>query len=252
VYNDRRNYGCAFFDPMHRPIIGITQSSQPHYLRTLQNILIREAYNLAIQNAGGIPVKVEPNTPQTSPTHLDGILFSGGGDINPLIYGDMDDEFALGIDDDRDRLELDMLRQAVDNNIPFLGICRGLQLINVALGGNLYRDLSRLRTSSISHDWHPSRKYLAHPVSVVPKSLLDQFGFETNHSVNSLHHQGIRSIGNSLTPIAYASDGLIEAFELTGHPFGLAVQWHPEWLTSQQSARCLFESFIHACEKTPQ
>jgi gamma-glutamyl-gamma-aminobutyrate hydrolase PuuD len=70
--------------------------------------------------------------------------------------------------------------------------------------------------------------------------------------VNSLHHQGIRTIGNGLSPIAHAPDGLIEAFELTGHPFGLAVQWHPEWLTGQQSTRCLFESFIHACERTRQ
>lgn len=237
---------------MSKPIIGITQSSLPHHLRTLQDNLHRNAYYLAIQQAGGIPVKVEPHTLQTGPIHLDGILFSGGGDINPFIYGDTDNEFALGIDDDRDHLEIDHLRLAVDNGIPFLGICRGLQLINVALGGNLYRDLTRQRSSSIPHDWHPSRKYLAHSVSVDPKSLFHRFGFDANHMVNSLHHQGIRTIGNGLSPIAHAPDGLIEAFELTGHPFGLAVQWHPEWLTGQQSTRCLFESFIHACERTSQ
>jgi putative glutamine amidotransferase len=235
---------------MPRPIIGITRSSQPHYLRTHQDILICEAYDLAIQRAGGNPITIEPNTPQTGVGHLDGILFSGGGDVNPHIYGEINDEFALGIDDDRDRLELELLRMAVDNGIPFLGICRGLQLINVAFGGSLYRDLVRQRKSGISHDWHPSRKYLAHSVSADPKSLLDQFGFGTNLMVNSLHHQGVRTIGNGLSPIAYASDGLIEALELTGHPFGLAVQWHPEWLTSQQPTRCLFESFIHACEHT--
>ena len=237
---------------MPKPIIGITQSSLPHYLRTLQDNLHREAYYLAIQQAGGISVKVEPHTLQIDPIQLDGILFSGGGDINPFIYGEMDNEFALGIDDDRDHLEVALFRLAVDNGIPFLGICRGLQLINVALGGNLYRDLTRQRSSGIPHDWHPSRKYLAHSVSVDSKSLLHRFGFDTNHMVNSLHHQGIRTIGNGLSPIAYASDGLIEAFELTGHPFGLAVQWHPEWLTGQQSTRCLFESFIHACERTRQ
>jgi putative glutamine amidotransferase len=235
---------------MPRPIIGITRSSTPHYLRTHQDILIYAAYDLAISRAGGIPFSVEPNSPRSGLRHLDGILFSGGGDINPHIYGDSNDEFALGIDDDRDRLELDLLRLAVDSSIPFLGICRGLQLINVALGGNLYRDLTRQRSSDISHDWHPSRMYLAHSASVDPKSLLIQFGFGANLMVNSLHHQGVRTIGTGLSPIAYAPDGLIEALELTGHPFGLAVQWHPEWLTSQQPTRCLFESFIHACEHT--
>jgi putative glutamine amidotransferase len=235
---------------MSRPIIGITRSSQPHYLQTLQDNLIREAYYLAIQKAGGIPVKVDPNTSQNEVVHLDGILFSGGGDINPLIYGDPDDEFALGIDDVRDHLELDLLRLAMDNDIPFLGICRGMQLINVAFGGNLYRDLTRLRSSGLPHDWHPSRMYLAHSISVNSNSLLSQFGFSNGHMVNSLHHQGVRTIGKGLSPIARASDGLIEAIELTGHPFGLAVQWHPEWLTGQQSTRRLFESFIHACERT--
>jgi putative glutamine amidotransferase len=237
---------------MPRPIIGITQSSQPHYLRTLQDILILEVYYIAIQKAGGIPVKVDPDTPQTGPIHLDGVLFSGGGDINPRIYGDMDDEFAQGIDDERDRLELDLLRLAVDHDIPFLGICRGLQLINVALGGNLYCDLTRQQSSGISHDWHPSRKYLAHSVSVNSDCLLSQMGFDTNPMVNSLHHQGIRTIGIGLSPIAHAPDGLIEGIELTGHPFGLAVQWHPEWLSGQQSTRRLFDSFIQACERTRQ
>jgi putative glutamine amidotransferase len=237
---------------MPKPIIGITWSSQPHYLRTLQSTLFREAYYLAIQQAGGIPHKLESHSTKVDSTHLDGILFSGGGDINPLIYGVTDNEYAQGIDDERDRLELDLLRLALDNHIPFLGICRGLQLINVGLGGSLYQDLSILRSSGIPHDWHPSRKYLAHSISVDYKSLLGQFGFESNHFVNSLHHQGIRAIGKNLTPIAHASDGLIEAIQVTGHPFGLAVQWHPEWLNDQQSTRCLFESFIHACEHTLQ
>ena len=237
---------------MPKPIIGITQSSQPHYLKTLQGTLIREAYYLAIQQAGGIPVKVESHSTKVGSPHLDGILFSGGGDLNPLTYGDTDDEYALGIDNERDRREFDLLRLAMDNKIPFLGICRGLQLVNVGLGGSLYRDLTRLQSSGVPHDWHPSRKYLAHSISVESNSLLYQFGFETNHFVNSLHHQGIRVIGKNLAPIAHASDGLIEAIQVTGHPFGLAVQWHPEWLTDQQSTRCLFESFIHACEHTLQ
>jgi putative glutamine amidotransferase len=242
--------GCAFFYLMSRPIIGITQSSQPQYLKTLQDTLSREAYVLAIQQAGGIPINIETPDLQVENHHLDGIVFRGGGDINPSIYGDANHGFSLGIDDGRDHLELALVQLAIDNDIPFLGICRGLQLINVAHGGSLYQDLASLHSSSIQHDCHPSRKYLAHPVSIIPNSRLSQFGFDTSQMVNSLHHQGIRTLGKGLSPIALAPDGLIEAIEVTGHPFGLAVQWHPEWLTSQQSTRCLFEAFIHACERT--
>jgi len=234
---------------MSKPIIGFTWSSTPRCLRPLQGSLFREAYCIAIQQAGGVPVEVELNTHQEQYTHLDGLLLCGGGDINPLLYGDTDVEFAQGIDNERDRLEIDLLHEVVDDNLPFLGICRGLQLINVALGGDLYRDLTRQRPSSLNHDWHPSRKYPAHPISVNPKSLLSGIVFSTGQMVNSLHHQGIRTLGKGLSPIALAPDGLIEGIELTGHRFGLAVQWHPEWLAGQQSMRCLFESFVHACEK---
>jgi putative glutamine amidotransferase len=235
---------------MSPPIIGITLSSSFHYPRLPREVLSQAAYFHAVRQAGGNPVKVEPLADPIDSLHLDGILFSGGGDINPRVYGEINDGSSLGIDDTRDSLELNLVQLAVQKDIPFLGICRGLQLINVAFGGSLYGDLNRQRPASLAHDWHPSRKYLAHSISIENESQLCDFGFESGFMVNSLHHQGIHVIGKGLSLIAYTSDGLIEAFELTGHHFGLAVQWHPEWLTSQQPTRTLFESFVSACEHT--
>jgi putative glutamine amidotransferase len=239
----------APFLSMRRPIIGITQSSSLHHPRTPTDYLFRIAYYQAVQQAGGVPVAVGHDIYKVDPIHLDGILFSGGGDINPCVYGEETVEYALGIDDQRDLLELQLLYNAVHQGIPFLGICRGLQLINVALGGDLYRDLAGQRSASMDHDWYPSRKVLAHTVSLELSSPLQAIGFDHIFSVNSLHHQGIRDVGAGLSVIAHASDGLIEGIQLTGHHFGLAVQWHPEWLIDQPPTRNLFKAFIHACER---
>ncbi|MBN2257645.1 MAG: gamma-glutamyl-gamma-aminobutyrate hydrolase family protein [Anaerolineaceae bacterium] len=236
---------------MHKPIIGITQSSSTQTPITLHNTLKIEAYLLAIQNAGGDPIMLCPESfpkyGQSRGTALDGILLSGGGDINPAVYGAESNPYISGIDDLRDSHEIRLLHLAMAQQIPFLGICRGLQLINVALGGTLYCDIYQELPSACDHDRHPSRKYLAHTITLAPENPLHMMGYISGTSVNSLHHQGIREVGNGLKPIAWSADGLIEAIELTGHRFGLAVQWHPEWLTEQVSARSLFKAFIKVC-----
>jgi len=233
------------------PVIGITQASYLHHPRGLRDNLFRGAYYFAIRQAGGIPKELNfPADGVVTPsdlTHLDGILFSGGGDINSQIYGKESEGLVLGIDAQRDAYELALFDLALENDIPYLGICRGIQLVNVALGGSLFRDLKQERPSSGEHDWFPSRQYLPHSVTLEPNCRLIEIGYSNDIKVNSLHHQGIHELGKSLKPIAHARDGLIEAVELTGHRFGLAVQWHPEWLTDQQPARALFELFIKAC-----
>ncbi|MGB8252228.1 MAG: gamma-glutamyl-gamma-aminobutyrate hydrolase family protein [Anaerolineaceae bacterium] len=233
------------------PLIGITQASFLHHPQSMRENLVRGAYYFAIRQAGGIPRELGIPTDgiviSSDLTNLNGILFTGGGDINPQIYGKESEGLALGIDNQRDAYELALFNLSLEKDIPYLGICRGIQLVNVALGGNLFRDLKQDHPSSGEHDWFPSRQYLPHSVTIEPNSRLHDIGYSNGSMVNSLHHQGIQELGKGLKPIAHARDGVIEAVSLTGHRFGLAVQWHPEWLIDQQPARALFELFIMSC-----
>lgn len=235
------------------PIIGITQSSRLSYSLKVRTIVSRNAYFLAVRAAGGIPLALDnPSVGNPIPSEFnrcDGILFSGGGDINPQFYGKQSNTRIREVDESRDTTELALVKQVIENDLPFLAICRGLQLINVARGGSLYRDLHQEHPSPIEHDWQPSRRYFAHAIKLVSSSQLISKDYPNTFEVNSLHHQGVQDTGMGLKAIAVAEDGLVEAIELTGHRFGLAVQWHPEWLVEHWTARVLFESFIDACRE---
>ena len=155
------------------------------------------------------------------------------------------------LDADRDRLEMHLVHSVIQSGKPFFGICRGLQVINVALGGSLYEDLPEQFPGDVRHDNHDlPRDHLAHLVNVEKDSRLAQILANNHSQVNSLHHQGIRRLAEMLYPTAYAPDELIEAFELPSHPFGLAVQWHPEELQEHESMRCLFQAFVQSCQVT--
>jgi len=233
------------------PFIGLT-SARTLSIYSTQMISVGEAYISALERAGACPVVIplglEEYTLKKIIGHLDGLLFTGGGDLHPQRYGsNLHPKVAL-VDEDRDRVELALVEWVVSNGMPFMGICRGLQLINVALGGSLYEDLTDQHPGSLKHDYFPGypRDELVHPVKIVEGSLLNQTLTIDTIQVNSLHHQGIRSLAQDLNAAAYAPDGVVEAVELPGHPYGLAVQWHPEWLQEHQSMRRLFTSFVAA------
>ncbi len=210
-----------------------------------------EAYLQAVLDAGGLPVVI-PSLAAQAPDRdecerLDGILFSGGGDIAPERFGEASHPCIAGVDPGRDGLELQLLRQAVSDGIPFLGICRGLQLINVGLGGTLYTHLPEQLQGALHHDNPGDRRHeLVHEVTLVDGSRLGKITGEPLLRVNSHHHQGLKKLAPPLRSAGYSVDGLVEAIELPEHPFGLAVQWHPEWLTDMKSTRLLFESFVAA------
>lgn len=237
-----------------RPIIGCTT-----YRKTIPQASPIDVYGLmpsyteAITAAGGIPVLIplglSDEDLQTIFERIDGVLIPGGGDIDPESYHGQLHIKMWGIDHERDRTEFFFSRAAVAQQKPFLAICRGIQVFNVALGGTLWEDIPSLLPNALVHDTLDSepRNYLAHSVSIVPNSLLARTLGKTESWVNSLHHQAVRDVAPDLAVAATSSDGLVEAVEVPGHRFALGVQWHPENLIADDPAMlALFKGLVQA------
>jgi putative glutamine amidotransferase len=182
---------------------------------------------------------------------LDGLLIPGGVDINPAEYGEAVRPECGNLDPARDRVELQLARWAIEDGKPILGLCRGHQIINVACGGTMWQDLASQKPSFHKHDFFPTagfeRDHLAHEIDIVPGSRLSHLLESTRAPVNSMHHQGIKDLGDGLLASATADDGLIEAIETTGDAFCVGVQWHPEvFEMADPHTRHLFGGFIRA------
>jgi putative glutamine amidotransferase len=234
-----------------RPIIGITIYDGLSK-SGLSIAAINVAYIDAIRQAGGLPILI-PNQLIEKEwwelySHLNGIMFTGGGDIRTELFNGIPHPKVDEVDDQRDSHELSLLRQVAEDGKPFLGICRGCQVANVALGGDLYTHIPDQFANALRHDCYPDlpRNFIAHPVRVEEGSKTGSIFGEPILQVNSLHHQGIKNLAPGLKAVGFAPDGLIEAVEIPQHPFGIAVQWHPEWLIDQQPMRCLFSAFVEA------
>lgn len=239
---------------MTAPWIGISSSYTPAQDGKFGTITVGESYVQAVYQAGGLPVVI-PVGLSDQDLHdllarLDGLLLTGGGDIDPARFSGQPHPRVYGIDERRDALEIGAAQIAVKTGKPFLGICRGIQVINVALGGTLFTDIGDQLEDPLRHDWYPDvpRNYLAHAVTVTQGSLLAQVLNGEAFEVNSLHHQGVEQVAPGLVPVAYSPDHLVEAVEVPGHPFGLGVQWHPEWLQEHASQRQLFQALVKAAE----
>jgi len=236
---------------MTSPLIGITTYRQINKNNFPINALA-ESYTQAISMVGGIPVLIPLGLPQNQLEsmvyYLDGILFSGGGDIDPEIFKGEFHQKVEGVDPNRDRTEIKLFLDSIEKGIPFLGICRGIQTINVALGGTLYTHIPAQYPGEIHHPYIQGnpRDYLAHLVDIHPNTLLVEILGQASIQVNSMHHQGIRDLAPDLIETAHAPDGLIEAVELPNYPFGIAVQWHPECLTTHAPMKTLFNAFVKA------
>ena len=235
---------------MSFPIIGVT-TSRVKNRKGDPTLMVNEAYTHAVSQAGAaplmIPLGVTLEALKAVLGRLDGVLFTGGGDVRPQVYGSQDHPKVSLIDDDRDRVELDLFRLLLVTGKPFLGVCRGIQLVNVAMGGTLYEDIQDQRPGALKHDHSRNpRNYLAHTVDLTENSRLNFILGASQVGVNSLHHQGIRDLAPGLMVSAYAPDGLVEACEMPGYSFGVAVQWHPEWLQEHLPMRNLFKVFVQA------
>lgn len=221
--------------PTPRPVIGLTTYRKvAAQASPIPLMALMPTYIEAVTAAGGIPVLIplglDEDALRALLSRLDGLILTGGGDIAGEYYRSEHNDFIFDVDTDRDRVELFLAREAVSQNKPLLAICRGHQMLNVALGGTLYEDILEWMPGAIKHDFFGEfpRNHQAHPVAIEPGSKLAAALGRREASVNSLHHQGIRDLAPGLKAAAHAPDGLIESVEAEGHPFALGVQWHPE------------------------
>lgn len=235
-----------------RPLIGCTTYHVELKDPTMPAVNgLMPSYLNAVIMGGGTPLLIPHGLAEEQLadvlSRVDGIMLPGGGDIHPAAYNGHYHKSIWGIDQERDRIEIFAARYAVERQKPLLAICRGHQVLNVALGGTLWEDIESQNLNAQRHNYFKAfpRNYLAHPVEITPNSLLAKALDSTETAVNSLHHQGVRDLAPELTATAVSQDGLVEAVEVTGHPFALGVQWHPENLvTDLPSMLRIFQTFV--------
>lgn len=215
-------------------------------------------YFEALTTVGAAPIMV-PLLAQDEATlraiyeRLDGLFLAGGVDIDPSSYREDKLDVCGRTDPDRDRVELLLTEWAIADGKPVLGVCRGMQVVNVACGGSLLQDVEQASTRFLKHDYFPgqgfARDHLAHEAMVTPGSFLHRVFGGGPIAVNSMHHQGIRTLGANLAATVRAPDDLIEGIEGTGDNFLVGVQWHPEMLIDRDAGtRRLFTEFREAAE----
>ena len=226
---------------MNRPIIAMFTSKQDE-----QYHLISQDYMGALWDHGalGVPVLLRDDDEYVSEIaeSFDGYMFCGGGDVDPALYGEIKEERTANICSIRDRCELEVFEKVYKAGKPILGICRGLQIMNVALGGSLYQHIEGHRQADEPRSIHEQA------VLVEKDSFLMDIIEENKIFVNTYHHQAIKKLSSELTTDAFAEDGVIEAVHAKDKRFCLGVQWHPEnFYRLEKSASKIFESFVKAC-----
>lgn len=235
-----------------KPVIGVTRCSR------------LDDYIASVEQSGGQPRVLEvSDSPRLLIQQIDGLLLTGGGDVDPVLYREERHPTVEDAEPGRDEFEIDLARRAMEANLPLLAICRGSQVLNVAAGGTLVQDIPdyfRLKAeateSTLEHSVQEPKNEIAHDVAVAPGTKLHSAlgnAVSSAHTcrVNSRHHQSVGKLGESLTASATAPDGVVEAIEAPDRDFCIGVQWHPEnfWRTGEFQG--LFDAFIaSAMERT--
>lgn len=246
---------------MNKPLIGLTPS---HDTQT-DDISMRPTYLNAVKAAGGIPVvlplEADQQDLQQLVRTLDGFLFTGGPDPHPFLFGEETHACCGNVSVKRDSLELALLPLVMKAQKPVLGICRGIQIINVGLGGTIYQDISSQFRPACSSFGCPADNSMplahkqpfhytvpSHTVTIVPGTRMAAVCQKSIIQVNSMHHQAVKDLAPGCIITGTAPDGLIEAMEMPSYPFLIGVQWHPEYLWNQDPAAAdLFRHFIQVC-----
>lgn len=231
-----------------KPIVGIV----PLVDQELNSLWMLPDYMAGIEKAGGLPLMLpltsDRETIRQMAAVCGGILFPGGQDVSPEMYGEEALPLCGQLCLERDAMERALLVQALEMGNPVLGICRGLQLMNAVLGGTLYQDLPSQHPSQVEHHQLPPYDCPVHQVILLPDTPLRALLGRETLMVNSYHHQAVKDLAAPLLPMALASDGVMEAVYMPQYPFAWAVQWHPE--LSEEVDPCsqwIFDAFVEAC-----
>ena len=242
-----------------KPLIGVTPDfnagDRKEWGGREPTYFLRARYVRAIEDLGGIPLVLplvaDLDARRRLLTHIDGLLLTGSGpDLAPELYGERQQYKFHVMSQRRATFELEMAQLARAADLPLLGICGGMQALNVAFGGSLYQDIGAQQSRPLQHRQSASATQLSHAVKIAPKSLLHRIVKTVSLRVNSSHHQSVKEVAPSLTASAVAPDGIIEAIESPSQRFLLGVQWHPEFLFDRhQRHRLLFDAFLKAAQR---
>ena len=242
---------------MAAPLIGITTSVTVD--KVPERAYVNGTYIRAVQAAGGIPLLLTPHfTPEVQAAlwqRLDGLVLTGGGDIAPARFGEAPHPAVADVSPARDELEIGLTQRAVADDVPLFAICRGVQVLNVALGGTLVQDLPSEWPNALPHSQKAPRHEPSHAVKVMGEGTrLGRVLGALEIEVNRMHHQAIKRLGEGIRDVAWAPDGVIEGVEMPGEErFVLGVQWHPEELVGHdQAARNLFAAIVDAARRRPR
>jgi putative glutamine amidotransferase len=231
---------------MPAPLIAITTYQADD--ASMGRVNLPREYVDAVRRAGGRAVLVPPGESDSSGLldAVDGLVLTGGGDIDPALWNGPSHETVYMTDAPRDSLEIELARLAVERSVPMMCICRGVQVLNVALGGTLHVHVPDVVGEGVAHR-SPPREPVAHLVSVEPSSELARVLGATEIKPMSWHHQAIDQLGGGLRAVAWAPDGIVEAVEHVSHPSLIAVQWHPELTSATDPTQAaLFDAFVSA------
>jgi putative glutamine amidotransferase len=243
------------------PLIGVTTSITARTVASPlrpERAYVNSAYVAAVQHAGAVPLLLPPQLDDAARgallERLDGVLLTGGGDIDPARFDEPAHPTVSDVSLARDALEIALVEHAIDRDLPILAVCRGLQVLNVALGGSLYQDVGTDPGTQLAHSQTAPRHVPTHGVKITPGSRLAGVLGVDALGVNSLHHQAIKSLGRGLRVVAAAEDGIVEGAELDDPArFALGVQWHPEEMVAEsEPARRLFRALVDASALRPR
>jgi putative glutamine amidotransferase len=235
------------------PLIGvstsITMGKHP------ERAYVNSAYLHAVLQAGGVPVPLPPQLSAAAleriAGELSGLLLTGGGDVDPARYGEPPHPTLYEVAPARDVLEISAIHVALERRLPVLAVCRGIQVLNVALGGSLFQDVGTEPGTQLQHSQTEPRDQPTHKVKIEPRSRLAQILGTEEIEVNSMHHQAVKALGRNLSAVAWAPDQIIEGVEAADPSrFVLGVEWHPEELVGHsEPARRLFAALVNAARR---
>ena len=233
-----------------RPVIGLI----PLFYDEKDSYWMLPGYMKALEKCGALPIMLPLTTDEAELDEAyglcDGILFTGGHDVSPSVYGEDKKSTCGATCNLRDKMESYLLEKCISDEKPLLGICRGIQFINAYLGGTLYQDLPSEYSSKVEHHMTPPYDRAAHKVEILEGTQLSDILGAGIHEVNSYHHQAVKELSPKLEKLAVSEDGLIEAIAVKNHRFAIGVQWHPEFsYKNNEESVTLVKAFINECKK---